>query len=126
MSSFPSNFPAGCPFEGAVPADQVVYRVVRNSPKPSSSDFLTHEETDRCKRGDPCLRCGLSVFLTFDDAYHQRDALPFLGDYIAKGTLCSEHGKTLLTNGKQPSHTTWWVYEGVKREDIFESIDERN
>ena len=126
MSRFPSSFPENCPYEGANPAEQVVYRIVKNSPKPEQSDFWTHAECHKLPKADPCLRCGLSVFLKIEDAYHQRDALPFLGDHIAKGELRPEHGKTLLTKGKQPSHTTWWVYEGVNRENIFKCIDESN
>lgn len=34
---------------------------------------------------------------------------------IAKGTLVAAHGKACLTKGMQPTHTTWWPYEGVDR-----------
>ena len=124
MCTFPSDFPKNCPFEGAKPADQVVYRLVNQSPTPANFDFLTHAELKKMPKADPCLRCGLSVFLNIEDACHQRDALRFLGKFIAKAKLGPEHGMTQLTKGKQPTHTTWWVYEGVKRESLFECIDE--
>lgn len=67
----------------------------------------------------------MSISLTFPstwptdcpppDAVHQRLLPPKLGRWIAKGTLRPEHGKTKLTTGKQPTHTTWWAYDGVDR-----------
>lgn len=39
--------------------------------------------------------------------------LPKLGQWIAQATLTGNHGKTMLTAGQQPTHTTFWTYEGL-------------
>jgi hypothetical protein len=59
------------------------------------------------------------VFLTLDDAVHQQEVFPALGDRVAMATLEPRHGKTKLTPGKQPTHTTWWPYVGVQRAERF-------
>lgn len=38
--------------------------------------------------------------------------------------LAAEHGTTLLTTGQQPTHTTWWPYEGVARVALFSVVAE--
>ncbi|MCU0873206.1 MAG: hypothetical protein MUE50_12775 [Pirellulaceae bacterium] len=75
-------------------------------------------------KAPPCLRCGLSVFRETRDAIHQRQLLPKLGSLIAEATLLAEHGKTKPTEGRQPSHTTWWAYEGVNRASLFSVVRE--
>jgi hypothetical protein len=95
-----------------------VYRLVSHSP-PAAADFSTHAELGRMLKAPPCLRVGLSVFRTLDDALHQHELLPFLGNRVAKAELNSTHGKTKLTTGKQPTHTTWWPYGGVERASPF-------
>jgi hypothetical protein len=47
-----------------------------------------------------------------------------MGDYIAEGSLAAEHGTTKLTEGKQPTHTTWWPYDGVDRARIFAVVED--
>jgi hypothetical protein len=66
----------------------------------------------------------LSVFREIRDAIHQRQLLPKLGSLIAEATLLAEHGKTKPTEGRQPSHTTWWAYEGVNRASLFSVVRE--
>jgi hypothetical protein len=58
------------------------------------------------------------------DAVHQRQLLPKLGRFIAQAALVAEHGKTKLTKGTQPTHTTWWAYEGVNRHRLFSVVQE--
>ena len=65
-----------------------------------------------------------SVFREIRDAVHQRQLLPKLGNWIAQATFLPEHGKTKLTEGWQPSHTTWWAYEGVNRASLFSVVRE--
>jgi hypothetical protein len=116
--NFPKDWPQSCPPADAVDAVGEVFRIVRNSP-PAAGDMASHHETGRLPKAPPCLRCGLSVFREVRDALHQRELLPKLGKFIAKGVLKPEHGKTKLTDGTQPTHTTWWAYEGMQRESIF-------
>lgn len=118
MLAFPANWPKGCPPDDAIDADGVVFRIVDNSP-PIAADFVSHFESGRMPKAPECLRCGLSVFQELGDAIHQRRLLPKLGRFIARGTLGVAHGKTKLTSGNQPTHTTWWPYRDVDRESLF-------
>ncbi|SRR5579883_1781769 len=120
---FPDDWPAECPPDDVEAAIGVVYRLVKSNPH-AAADFLTAHELDKLPNAPPCLRCGLSVFRTREDAEHQYRAYPKLGKFIAKGELQSEHGVTKRTQGRQPTHTTWWVYEGVDRGAIFASVEE--
>ncbi len=121
--NFPANWPADCPPADAVDAHGDVFRIVKHEP-PKAEDLATHMETGRLPKAPACLRCGLSVFIEIRDAIHQRQLLPKLGSFVAKATLAAQHGKTRLTEGRQPSHTTWWAYEGVNRAGLFSVVDE--
>src|SRR5258707_9926094 len=91
----------------------------KNNP-PTAKDFLTPEEMNTLRDRPECLRRGLSVLRTRQDAIHQRRAFKFLGKYIAEGILDSGCGKTRLTpTNLAPTHTTWWCYEGVNRSQRF-------
>jgi hypothetical protein len=121
--NFPDSWPRDCPPEDAVDAEGDVFRIVKNDP-PLPEDMASYHETGRLPKAPPCLRCGLSVFREIQDAMHQRLLLPKLGRWIAKGTLQVEHGKTKLTRGAQPTHTTWWAYDGVIRMLLFAVVQE--
>jgi hypothetical protein len=110
--SFPTDWPEECPPDDAVDALGIVYRITKNNP-PTAADMLSHHETGRIPTGPPCIRCGLSIFRTQEDALHQQSLMPRLGKVIAEGNLRPEHGKMKLTQGRQPTHTTWWVYVTV-------------
>lgn len=122
--NFPADWPSGCPPADAVDADGIVFRIVKNDP-PLGSDFATHYETGRLKHAPECLRCGLSVFRQLRDAVHQRFLLPKLGPWIVQATPMAEHGKTKRTTGQQPTHTTFWTYEGVDRTALFAIVVEK-
>lgn len=121
--TFPSGWAVGRPPADAIDARGDVFRLVHHVP-PSVEDLATHHETGRLPRADPCLRCGLSVFRTVRDAAHQRQLFQRLGNHIAKATLAPDHGMAKPTRGQQPTHTTWWVYEGVDRAALFTVIAE--
>lgn len=120
---FPKQWPDDCPPGDADEADREVFRLAKNDP-PTPDDFVTHFESGRMQHGPACMRCGLSVFRELHDAIHQRSLFPKLGDKIARGTLQSSHGKTKLTSGRQPTHTTWWPYEGIDRCRPFAVVKE--
>lgn len=122
--NFPADWPSNCPPADAVDADGVVFRIVKNDP-PLAADFATHRETGRLKTAPECLRCGLSVFRDLCDAVHQRLLLPKLGPWIAQATLASNHGKTKSTAGQQPTHTTFWTFEGMDRAALFAIVVEK-
>jgi len=81
---------------------------------------MNHLEMNKMPKADPCMRAGLSVMQTEEDAVHQAEMFPGLGHLIAVGTLEPQHGKAMLTQGKVPSHTTWWSYKDVVREAPFQ------
>lgn len=120
--NFSDDWPENCPPRDAEDAAGVVFRIVKNSP-PSHLDFLTHRETGRLPEAPPCLRCGLSVFREFQDVVHQRQLMPRIGKFIAKGTLQAKDGRTKETKGL-PSHTTWWMYVQVNRATLFSVVQE--
>ncbi len=122
---FPEDWPTDCPPPDAEEASGDVYRIVRDDP-PASADFATHWETGRLPKAPPCLRLGLSVFRDVREARHQRCLFPKLGSMIARASLTSDHGLTKLTHGSQPTHTTWWAYEGVHRASLFAVVEEES
>jgi hypothetical protein len=117
---FPSDWPPGCPPEDAVDADGPVYRLVKSNPA-TPDDMQSHHEKQTMLNHPACLRCGLSVFRTRGDAEHQHAAYPKLGKFVASGTLRPEHGKVKQTG--RPTHTTWWVYDGVDRLAVITAIE---
>lgn len=122
--TFPADWPASCPPADAEDAAGAVFRITINDP-PKAEDMLSHHETGRLPNAEPCLRCGLSVFRNIEDAQHQRRLMPRLGKYIATADLQAYHGKTKLTTGSQPTHTTWWVYQEVtNRFSFFKVVKE--
>ena len=116
--TFPNDWPSGCPSANTPDAVGKVFRVVKGDPV-GGEDMLSHHETGKLPKADPCLRCGLSVFRELDDALNQQKLLPKLGNRIATAMLQTAHGKAFLTKGQQPTHTTWWSYEGVQRAALF-------
>ena len=121
--TFPADWPDDCPPDDASPAEGHVFRIVKRAP-PVAADFLSHHELGRLRKAPACLRCGLSVFRDLYDAMHQRQLLPKLGTQIAEARLEVEYGWTKLTSGTQPTHTTWWAFEGVNRAQLFAIVKE--
>lgn len=122
-NKFPSDWPDECPPQDAEDAAGIVFRLVKNVP-PQDKDMKSHHESGKLPHAPACLRCGLSVFRELRDAAHQRHLMPRLGKWIARATLQAEHGKTKLTKGQQPTHTTWWTYDGVQRSTLFTVVTE--
>lgn len=121
--TFPKDWPPGCPSADTPDAAGNVFRIVKGSPV-TAGDMQSHHETGKLPKADPCLRCGLSVFREQADALNQQKLLPKLGNKIAKALLEAAHGKACLTRGQQPTHTTWWPYEGVDRAALFVVVQE--
>ena len=123
LMRFPIDWPNECPPNDAVPAEGTVYRLVKNNPC-EQNDFRSHRELGKLPNADPCLRCGLSVFRDIADAKHQHCAYPKLGNFIARANVNATHGRTKLTQGQQPSHTTWWPHEDIERHTLFTHLEE--
>lgn len=120
---FPADWPENCPPNDAVDADGIVFRIVKAKPV-TADDMASHHETGKLLKAPACLRCGLSVFREIQETLHQRQLFPKLGNLIAIATLQATHGKTKLTDGKQPTHTTWWPFEGIDRASLFSLVAE--
>lgn len=106
-----------CPPADAEPAYGRVYRCAKSGTL-KASDMLTHEEKGRMPEADPCLRRALSVFRSQSDAEHQmRLFRGWRQKFIHVAVLDEQHGKTKLTSGRQPSHTSWWPATALSVED---------
>ncbi len=120
-STFPIDWPDGCPPDGATTASGPYVRIVRSNP-PTAEDFVTHRESGKLRKAPECLRAGLSTFLTLADAERMTMLLPVLGDHLAVGQLGADYGRSMLTQGRQPTHTTLWPYVGVTRHSPFHVV----
>ncbi len=121
--NYAKECPQDCPPVDAVDVQGEIFRIVRHCP-PTHCDFQTHAETGKAltaggKRA--CLRFGLSVFNRLDDAAHQRELFPALGQDIATAMLSAQHGKAQATG--KPPHQTWWPYESINRAALFSCVE---
>ncbi len=121
--TFPKSWPPDCPSADTPATSGDVYRIAKGDPI-TPEDMQSHHETGKLPKADSCLRCGLSVFRQVDDALNQQRLLPKLGKRIAKASLSPTDGKACFTKGQQPTHTTWWPYEGIDRAAQFVVIQE--
>jgi hypothetical protein len=102
-----------CPPTGAAAVDGNVYRCCKSSP-PSDADMQTHEESGRLPDADPCLRRALSVFRSETDAQHQvRLFRRWRRKCVAMASLDPGHGRSMLSTGQQPTHTSWWPADSL-------------
>ena len=121
--TFPEDWPSDCPSADTPDATGEIFRIVKGNPV-TAADLRSHHESGKLPKANPCLRCGLSVFLELGDALHQQQLLPQLGNKIAQARLEPMHGKARPTPGRQPTHTTWWPYQEVDRAVIFTVVQE--
>lgn len=119
-SSFPPDLPCGCPPEGAVPTEGVVYRMTMSEP-PQSGDFLSFFELGRPRPKKPhdlCKYFGLSVYRDLKDARVHQRRFPGTGRFVSIGVLMPERGVEKLTpSPDRETHTTWWFFQGMTGED---------
>ncbi|MFH0899723.1 MAG: hypothetical protein V2A73_03755 [Pseudomonadota bacterium] len=94
--------------------------IVRQNPI-VAADFMSHAEMGTARNANPCLRVGLSVFRTREQALHRWRLSQYLGSSIAAGELAAEHGKLKLTS-KESGHITWWPYANVDRAALFTAV----
>lgn len=109
-SMWPSFYPEDCP-PPTLSRELTVFRFVRTDPA-TEVDFKSHAERfeDRVFE-DYCDACGLSVFVTIDDALHAQRPIPGMKKkYIAVFPLRTEDGGAMRT-GPTQGHHTWWKPE---------------
>ncbi|HZP66398.1 MAG TPA: hypothetical protein VFB32_08810 [Rudaea sp.] len=123
------HLPDGCPPADATPPTMTVFRITY-ARTPSPKDFETHRQLyPRIKFDDECDACGISVYLTFDDADKRRRRIPRLKKRgrVAVAQLSPQWGLIKNTsagdNGKHDSHHTWWIAVGTQPWTIFEVVD---
>lgn len=121
-ASFPADWPGCCPPDDAMDAEGTVFRLAKRNPL-QTSDVTTHLERGAAPNADPCLRAGLSVMRTKEDALHMARLFRRMWKFVARGTLDPTHGKLKLTERKVPSHATWWPYDGVDRLAPFTEVE---
>lgn len=99
---------ARCPPVEAEPANQTIFRSVRQNP-PVGADFDSDVEVKKASK-DNCQCWGCSVWPTLDAAKHGRSVLPYLKKrYVVAGDLKPTDGQLMLTpTPDQPLHTTFW------------------
>lgn len=125
--TFPSYFPDNCPPEEATDEEIIIYRLCKNV-VPSPEDFISFYLSNPERYKGMVNAYGLSVFPSPQDCISAREKSPKLRkktSMIAFGQNNSDRGK-ILRNGKaiNPSHITWWVYEGVEPHTFFAPYDE--
>lgn len=113
--SNPENTAASeeCPPTAAAPVEGDVWRCCKSKP-PKGAEMKTHHESGRLPNADPCRRQALSVFCSETDAIHQVKLFQrWRRKFVAKATLDGSHGRSMLTKGQQPTHTSWWPAESL-------------
>jgi hypothetical protein len=119
--AFPADWPQGCPPAAATAATGTIFRVVHNPFAPR--DFRSPAEKGTLPTADPCMRVGLSVLPTEQDALHTANLFPPLGDHIAAADLAADHGKLMRTPTRtQQQHMTWWPSLGLDRASLFRIV----
>lgn len=105
---YPVHYPNHCPPADATPAQQSVFRLVRQVP-PTPTDFLSPHEKGIHPDADECLRCGLSVLESVDDAKRLRNQIPAFRTRRIVVRLLEPNDGSLKRTGSAQGHWTWWV-----------------
>jgi hypothetical protein len=115
---FPADWPENCPPEDAVDANIEVFGCSKEFP-PGKKDFKTAYEKNYKPDADPCLRRGLSVSITYEDAKKICEMFPRINKHIVSAQLTPGDGKIKKTKGPVPSHHTFWKYGNLSFLEIF-------
>jgi len=102
-----------CPPAGTADVDGVFYHLCCSDPITHEGETLrTASEMQKFLEGEPCQRCGISVFPTAADCVKLKTLLPVRVSgkwtHIGRAHLRPNHGWVKLTGGRVPSHHTWW------------------
>lgn len=124
---FPSYFPDNCPPKEAKCEEIIMYRLCKNA-TPSPEDFISFYLSNPDRYKGMVNAYGLSVFPSPQDCVLARKKSPKLREKtstIAFGQNNCDRGKILRNGSPQnPSHITWWVYEGVEPHKFFAPYSE--
>lgn len=124
---FPDYFPPNCPPAEATGEAKNLFRLCYG-PTPTEEDFVSYYLKGPKKYEGNILAYGLSVFPTEDDCRSARKKSPLLRKkykFCSCGMNTPERGKILSTpNQQNPTHITWWTYEGVEPHTFFVGCNE--
>lgn len=118
---FPSDWPSDCPPQDAAAPSGEHVRIVRGAVA-TADDFRSHRELGKLPKAPPCLRAGLSMFRAVEEAERMALLFPVLGAFVARGELDAQYGRSMLTTGREPSHTTVWPFMQTDRVAPFVSV----
>ena len=119
--SCPEDWPTDCPpSKAAAPTGEHV-RIVRRA-FATADDFRSHRELGKLPKAPACLRAGLSMFRSVAEAERMALLFPVLGDFVARGQLDARYGRSMLTTGREPSHTTVWPFVQTDRAAPFVTV----
>jgi len=113
-----SAWPANCPPADAVEADGVAHRIVSHDP-PTENDLRSHAELGLAVDAPECLRRGVSLFSTRQQACHRLKLSRHLDSMVASATLQPAHGKVTRPPTKN-GHFTWWSAVELVRHVLFQ------
>lgn len=114
-------------------ADESYYfRITKNNP-PTEEDFIplyvsnenyAKKRKESCEKKKDnkclCLMCGLSLFKKKEEAKFMMNRYPRLGRFLFRGYIKMEYGVLKASpNRDNPSHHTWYPFEGTSEMDIF-------
>ena len=95
--------------------------MVRGTPA-AAGDFHSHRKLGKLPKAPPCLRAGLSTFRRLDEAERMSLLFPVLGSFVALGALDVRYGVSMLTPGREPTHTTVWPFARTDRSAPFGTV----
>lgn len=120
-TTFPPDWPPECPPTDAESTVGEHVRIVRGEAA-TSDDFHSHRELNKLPKAPPCLRAGLSMFRSVAEAERMALLFPVLGSFLASGLLDERYGRSKLTAGREPSHTTVWPFVQTDRAAPFVTV----
>jgi hypothetical protein len=62
------------------------------------------------------------MFRSVAEAERMALLFPVLGDFVARGQLDAGYGRSMLTIGREPSHTTVWPFVQTDRAAPFVTV----
>lgn len=121
MANFKNALPSdNCPEKEVenIEDNRKYYRRTKNKP-PTSDDFIPTWFINP-RNMNECKEKGVSISENYSDAVALKQ-FPQLGKYIYSGIIYYEiHGIVKNTpSSTNPSHRTWYPYEGINEADIF-------
>lgn len=114
---WPSYFPENCPPPTSKDAAGECFRITTTN-QLIDDDFKSYLELNIPTTAPMCLRCGVSIYTSFEQAKRMLLLRPKIGTHVAKGTLNQDHGK--WSDPSPSGHREWWPYADIDRKSCFD------